>query len=390
VDRTVVQLTRVTPKVSGLATWSETCKWYSSLSLKFSCIAILWVSLVSFAAITLCVASQRGVFIIVVYFVIDSVRKFLDAPSYIQKKKWFLINIFRRYVIFTSESTSLNNLTPWGRFFLEKLILTQLIKKFPTFLCNLMVHYRVHKSTTLVPIPFQRTFQVRASVWHFVTICLFLRRRVVSPSTNHCTGGQHLVGCPRLPINISAPALQYLEAVSSIHNPRKRHAVMTGTHITRLNDLVINKSFFTVVSNFRPVHERARARAHTHTHTRGPFAKLVDSPYYSESDLCGGAVTVSFSKYLPWHAMHFLQRSTPCSKTCCRPFAASFRRIVEQAMLTSWYGWKSPEIAWGEIWTLWRMFYWSSIDPRVPSRTQNSIQRSPHAISGLFQLYQEV
>jgi hypothetical protein len=36
---------------------------------------------VSFAAITLCVASQR-VFV-VVYFVIDSVRKLLDIPSYI-------------------------------------------------------------------------------------------------------------------------------------------------------------------------------------------------------------------------------------------------------------------------------------------------------------------
>jgi hypothetical protein len=45
-----------------------------------SCIAILLVSLVSFATITLCVASQ-GVFI-VVYFVIDSVRRLLDTPSY--------------------------------------------------------------------------------------------------------------------------------------------------------------------------------------------------------------------------------------------------------------------------------------------------------------------
>jgi hypothetical protein len=38
----------------------------------------------SFAAITLCVASQR-VFIVlavVVYFVIDAVRKLLDTPSY--------------------------------------------------------------------------------------------------------------------------------------------------------------------------------------------------------------------------------------------------------------------------------------------------------------------
>jgi len=35
---------------------------------------------VSFAVVTLCVASQR-VFI-VVYFVIDSIRKLLDTPSY--------------------------------------------------------------------------------------------------------------------------------------------------------------------------------------------------------------------------------------------------------------------------------------------------------------------
>jgi hypothetical protein len=47
-----------------------------------SCIAILWVSLVNYTAITLCVASER-VSIVVVYFVIDSVRKLLDIPSYI-------------------------------------------------------------------------------------------------------------------------------------------------------------------------------------------------------------------------------------------------------------------------------------------------------------------
>jgi hypothetical protein len=47
-------------------------------------------------------------------------------------------------------------------------------------------------------------------------------------------------------------------------------------------------------------------------------------------------VTVSFSKYLPWKAMHILQHSTHFSKTCCRP-------------LIPLYGWESPEIAWGEI-----------------------------------------
>jgi hypothetical protein len=41
---------------------------------------------VSFAAITLCVASQRvfiTVVVVVVYFVIDSVRKLLDTSSHV-------------------------------------------------------------------------------------------------------------------------------------------------------------------------------------------------------------------------------------------------------------------------------------------------------------------
>jgi hypothetical protein len=37
---------------------------------------------VSFAAINLCVASQRVFIVVSVYFVIDSVRKLLDTPSY--------------------------------------------------------------------------------------------------------------------------------------------------------------------------------------------------------------------------------------------------------------------------------------------------------------------
>jgi hypothetical protein len=46
-----------------------------------SCIAISWPSLVSFAAITLCVAFQREFIVVSVYFVIDSVRKLFDTPS---------------------------------------------------------------------------------------------------------------------------------------------------------------------------------------------------------------------------------------------------------------------------------------------------------------------
>jgi hypothetical protein len=51
---------------------------------KCSFTLILWVSLVSFASVTLCVASQR-LFIVVVHFIIDSVRKLLDTPPYSDK-----------------------------------------------------------------------------------------------------------------------------------------------------------------------------------------------------------------------------------------------------------------------------------------------------------------
>jgi hypothetical protein len=83
----------------------------------------------------------------------------------------------------------------------------------------------------------------------------------------------------------------------------------------------------------------------TWTYIRGPFAKFVDSPYYSESELCGGAVTVSFSKYVSWQAMHFIQRSTHCSKTCCRPLI-TWKFLASEL---SFRVWKNPEIAWGEI-----------------------------------------
>jgi hypothetical protein len=85
---------------------------------------------------------------------------------------------------------------------------------------------------------------------------------------------------------------------------------------------------------------------------QGLTAKFIDSPYCSELELCGGVVKVSSLKHLPWQAMHFLQHFTHFLKMCSRLFTTSFRRIVEHVVLTSWYGWKGPEIARGEIWTV--------------------------------------
>jgi hypothetical protein len=84
-----------------------------------SCIAILWVSLASLAAITLCVASER---LFVVYFVMDSVRKLLDTASYAEQlRSWSTcIRIVLRLCNTCSFKVSLNTETS----------------------CNFMVQYR--------------------------------------------------------------------------------------------------------------------------------------------------------------------------------------------------------------------------------------------------------
>jgi hypothetical protein len=107
----------------------------------------------------------------------------------------------------------------------------------------------------------------------------------------------------------------------------------------------------------------------------------VDSPYYSKSELCRGAVTVSFSKYFSWQTMHFLQRSTHFSKTCCRPILTSKFLSSELPLQVS----KSPEIAWCEIWIEFcvRLGKSGSVEPLQNIR--HTVQISPHAISGLFQ-----
>jgi hypothetical protein len=58
---------------------------------------------VSFAAITLCVGSQRVFIIVVIYFVIDSVRKLLDTPSYLIAMSYFVISrqFFKLYITHT-------------------------------------------------------------------------------------------------------------------------------------------------------------------------------------------------------------------------------------------------------------------------------------------------
>jgi hypothetical protein len=49
----------------------------------------------------------------------------------------------------------------------------------------------------------------------------------------------------------------------------------------------------------RKTTRRLDSHSYVSFHLRGQFAKFVDSPYYSESELCVGVVTVSFFKVPP-------------------------------------------------------------------------------------------
>jgi hypothetical protein len=62
---------------------------------------------------------------------------------------------------------------------------------------------------------------------------------------------------------------------------------------------------------------------------QGLFAKFVDLPYYYELELCGGAVMVSYLKYLSWQAVYFLQHPTHLLKMCCRPLITLKFRALE-------------------------------------------------------------
>jgi hypothetical protein len=79
----------------------------------------------------------------------------------------------------------------------------------------------------------------------------------------------------------------------------------------------------------------------------------VDSPYYSESELFGGAVTVSFFEIPPLASGVLPTTLHDDSGTGGFDLSITSKFLAWELPLR---GWKSSEIAWGEIWTVWRMF----------------------------------
>ena len=111
------------------------------------------------------------------------------------------------------------SLTPWSKFVLEKLNVSQQVKKFPTFYgtrnslplsqvpatCPFHVPARSspYPHLPLFPFPLLGSYQIispgpRLSVWLFRNNTSFFRWGVVNTSPNPQDEGPPLVGCPRL------------------------------------------------------------------------------------------------------------------------------------------------------------------------------------------------
>jgi hypothetical protein len=78
-----------------------------------SCINILWVSLVTFAATGLCVASQWVFIVVSIHFIINSVQKLLDTPWCIYTGGYKISHYDKIYLWLVS-SVSAVLFTVWG------------------------------------------------------------------------------------------------------------------------------------------------------------------------------------------------------------------------------------------------------------------------------------
>jgi hypothetical protein len=103
-----------------------------------------------------------------------------------------------------------------------------------------------------------RESKFEALFWHFVTILFFLRWEVVGHTHNPQAGVPPLVGCSRLLIQCIHRHPPHLEAVSSIRNLRKRHAVVTRDQLNNEMGFNIPTNVIWIIFNIlRTIHTTA-------------------------------------------------------------------------------------------------------------------------------------
>jgi hypothetical protein len=115
----------------------------------------------------------------------------------------------------------------------------------------------------------------------------------------------------------------------------------------------------------------ALVTGYTHTHARAvcKVRGLTLLSLFGTFWRCGDGL---FLEYLPWQTMHFLQRSTRFSKTCCRPFITSKFLASE----LPFHSWKIPESHGARSWLYGG--YSNGVPPIHFFQTEHRIQFKSH------------